>query len=104
MAHQRRDRVRNWKRYFNNKEATIYLGAGFDCNDFAVKFDYIIAQSIVTHCGPDLFHKFIINARNALDDNGVILMSVTQSEEQGRYCLKMVGIIQSVLRIIMNKY
>ena len=64
------------------KKPRFSYGADFDCNGFAVKFDYIIAQSIVTHCGPDLFRKFVINARSALDDNGVILISVTQSEEQ----------------------
>lgn len=56
--------------------------ADFDCNGFGVKFDYIIAQSIVTHCGPDLFRKFVFSARNALADNGLILISVIRSKEQ----------------------
>jgi SAM-dependent methyltransferase len=64
------------------KKPRFSYNADFDCNSFGVKFDYIIAQSIVTHCGPDLFRKFMINARNALDDNGFILISVIQSEEQ----------------------
>jgi SAM-dependent methyltransferase len=54
----------------------------FYCGIFDVKFSYIIAQSIVTHCGPDLFRRFIASAGNALDDNGLILISVVQSAEQ----------------------
>ena len=64
------------------KRPQFSYNADFDCNGFGVKFDYIIAQSIATHCGPDLFHKFIISARNALDDNGLILVSVIHSEER----------------------
>jgi SAM-dependent methyltransferase len=64
------------------KKPRFSHNADFDCNRFGVKFDYIIAQSIVTHCGPDLFQKFIFNARNAIDEEGLILLSVSQSEEQ----------------------
>lgn len=64
------------------KKPQFSYSGDFECNGFGVKFDYIVAQSIVTHCGPDLFRKFLIGARDALDDNGVILISVIQSEEQ----------------------
>jgi hypothetical protein len=64
------------------KKPQFSYGADFYCDGFGVRFDYIIAQSIVTHCGPDLFCKFIINARKALDDNGLMLISVFQSEER----------------------
>jgi SAM-dependent methyltransferase len=63
------------------KKPQFSYNALFECNDFGVKFNYIIAQSIVTHCGPDLFHKFIISARNSLDDDGIILISVIKSDE-----------------------
>jgi hypothetical protein len=51
------------------------------------------SQSIVTHCGPDLFRKFAINARDTLDDDGLILISVTQSEERRPLCPRTVGIM-----------
>jgi hypothetical protein len=54
----------------------------FDCSSFDVKFDYIIAQSIVTHCGPDLFRRFVASARSALDDKGIMLISAVRSAEQ----------------------
>jgi SAM-dependent methyltransferase len=63
------------------KQPQFSYDADFDCNVFNVKFDYIIAQSVITHCGPDLFHKFMINARKALGDDGIILISVIKSEE-----------------------
>jgi SAM-dependent methyltransferase len=64
------------------KKPQFSYGADFNCDAFSVKFDYVIAQSIVTHCGPDLFHKFIISARNALDDDGIILISVIKSDDR----------------------
>jgi SAM-dependent methyltransferase len=63
------------------KQPQFSYNVDFDCNAFNVKFDYIIAQSVVTHCGPDLFYKFIMSARNALDDDGIVLISVIKSEE-----------------------
>ena len=64
------------------KKPQFSYGADFDCNCFGVKFDYIIAQSIMTHCGPDLFRKFMINAGKSLDNDGLILVSVIQTEEK----------------------
>ena len=64
------------------KKPQFSYSADFDCNGFGVKFNYIAAQSIVTHCGPDLFRKFIASARKALDDDELILMSVMLAEEQ----------------------
>jgi hypothetical protein len=64
------------------KKPTFSYNGDFDCGGFGVKFDYIVAQSILTHCGPDLFHRFIINTGNCLSDNGLILLSIFQSQEQ----------------------
>jgi SAM-dependent methyltransferase len=52
----------------------------FDCSSFGVKFDYIIAQSIVTHCGPNLFRKLLRGAREALEYQGLLLLSAIQAE------------------------
>ena len=64
------------------KKPKFSYNIDFDCSGFGVKFDYIIAQSILTHCGPDLFYRFLLNARSVLNDNGLILVSVIQSDEQ----------------------
>jgi SAM-dependent methyltransferase len=64
------------------KEPNFSFSADFDCSAFGVKFDYIIAQSIVTHCGPNLFREIMVSARRALCNNGLILISVAQSDEQ----------------------
>jgi SAM-dependent methyltransferase len=61
------------------KKPRFSYNADFDCSYFGEKFDYIIAQSIVTHCGPDLFGKMIMSARESLDENGIILISTIKS-------------------------
>lgn len=47
----------------------------FNCNVFGEKFDFIIAQSILTHTGPDLLKRFIETSAAALNPNGIILFS-----------------------------
>ena len=64
------------------KKPYFSYNGDFDCGGFGVKFDYIVAQSIMTHCGPDLFCKFITNAGNCLDNKGLILLTIFQSKEQ----------------------
>ena len=64
------------------KKPYFSYNGDFDCDGFGVKFDYIVAQSIATHCGPDLFQRLILSASNCLSDNGIILISIFRSEEQ----------------------
>ena len=52
----------------------------FNCDVFDEKFDYIMAQSIVTHTGPDLFVKFLKTAAATLKRDGIILFSYIHSE------------------------
>lgn len=47
----------------------------FDCGVFGEKFEFIIAQSIVTHCGPDLFQKAMDGFASVLADDGVVALS-----------------------------
>jgi SAM-dependent methyltransferase len=63
------------------KKPNFSYNGDFDCGGFGVKFDYIVAQSIITHCGPDLFRKFVINASNCLAYNGLIFLSILQSKD-----------------------
>ena len=51
----------------------------FDCTVFNRKFDFIMAQSIVTHCAPDLFRKLIGSFALALERDGLALFSYCNS-------------------------
>jgi SAM-dependent methyltransferase len=57
----------------------------FDCSTFGMKFDFIMAQSILTHCGPDLFQRLLESFRGVLADKGLILVSMicTSTDDQG---------------------
>lgn len=53
----------------------------FDCTVFGRKFDFIMAQSIVTHCAPDLFQKLMNSFAEALEADGLALFSYCGSAE-----------------------
>lgn len=48
----------------------------FDCTIFGSQFDFIIAQSILTHTGPDAAEMLLKSAREALSNDGVFLASL----------------------------
>jgi SAM-dependent methyltransferase len=52
---------------------------GFDCTVFGRKFDFIMAQSIVTHCGPNCFRRLIGSMALALEDDGLVMFSYCNS-------------------------
>jgi len=60
--------------YFNHN-------SDFNCDVFEKKFDFIMAQSILTHTGADLTNKFFASASKALVKDGIILFSYIKSEE-----------------------
>jgi SAM-dependent methyltransferase len=47
----------------------------FDCSTFGTTFDFIIAQSVVTHCGPDLVRKLMRSIAAVLEPDGIALFS-----------------------------
>ena len=47
----------------------------FNCNVFDQSFDFVIAQSILTHTGADLFEAFLKSAKASLAPGGVILFT-----------------------------
>ena len=51
----------------------------FDCGVFGRKFDFIIAQSIVTHCGPSLFQRLMNGFAISLEEAGLALFSYCNS-------------------------
>jgi len=54
----------------------------FNCDVFNEKFDFIIAQSIITHTGPDLFKKFLETAAKCLKPNGLVLFTVLHKKHE----------------------
>jgi len=63
-----RDTVGLKKPRFNNN-------ADFDTDVFGEKFDYIVAQSILTHTGPSSVKAFVKSASRALAPGGLLLFS-----------------------------
>lgn len=47
----------------------------YDCTSLQSSFHFIMAQSIVTHCGPDLFRKLMRSFASVLEPEGLILFS-----------------------------
>ncbi|MBC7285047.1 MAG: methyltransferase domain-containing protein [Hoeflea sp.] len=47
----------------------------FDCGVFGEQFDFVIAQSIITHTGPDLLHKMLSTVSGAIAENGIFVFS-----------------------------
>lgn len=47
----------------------------FDCTIFGTNFDFVVAQSIITHTGPDLLARLLRSATDALAPGGMLLFS-----------------------------
>lgn len=53
----------------------------FSCDQWDMPFDFIMAQSIITHTGPDLMERFFASASQTLSDRGLLLLSYTQASD-----------------------
>ena len=53
------------------KRPTFLHHDSFDCKAFGVSFDYIVAQSIFSHCGRDLIAKALAEFAACLGDGGI---------------------------------
>lgn len=51
----------------------------FNCDVFGVPFDFIMAQSIITHSGAEDTERFLASAARALADDGVVMLSYFQN-------------------------
>ena len=60
------------------KRPRFATNGDFDCGVFERRFDFIVAQSIVTHAGPDLATKLLTSAAQALEQNGLLLFNYIQ--------------------------
>jgi len=64
------------------KKPVFSYDDNFDCTVFNKKFDFILAQSIVTHAGPNMARKLFESASMSLKDDGVLLLSYKPGIEQ----------------------
>jgi SAM-dependent methyltransferase len=64
------------------KGARFSHNEDFDCGVFGKKFDFVIAQSIVTHCGPDLFRRLMASVADVLKEDGIFAFSYNRAEGQ----------------------
>lgn len=53
----------------------------FDVSAFGQAFDYIVAQSVATHTGPDMLTQLIKGCSEALDEDGLFLFSYICGDE-----------------------
>jgi len=54
----------------------------YDCGVFGNKFDFIMAQSIVTHTGPGFMTSLFSSVAKNLEDNGLFLFSYTREHDE----------------------
>jgi cyclopropane fatty-acyl-phospholipid synthase-like methyltransferase len=52
----------------------------FDCSAFGVDFDYVLAQSIFSHCGPDLVSRGLAAFQRSLHPDGLAAVTFIHPE------------------------
>jgi SAM-dependent methyltransferase len=52
----------------------------FDCGVFEKKFDFIVAQSIISHTGPDFAKRFFTSVSDTLRKDGILLFTYVKNE------------------------
>jgi SAM-dependent methyltransferase len=60
------------------KQPRFSYNDDFSCRAFGEKFDFIVAQSIITHCGPDLTETLVREVAAALTDSGIFVFSIIE--------------------------
>ena len=70
-----RDAVRLKRPSFSHNE-------DFKFDSFGQRFDFIIAQSIATHCGPDLVAGMLAGAQAVIGDDGLFLFTYRNLENE----------------------
>lgn len=63
------------------KKPRFSYNEDFDCSVFAEPFDFIVAQSIITHTGPDLLDRMLPTVAPALAERGLFLFSYIHGTE-----------------------
>jgi SAM-dependent methyltransferase len=62
------------------KQPSFSFNDDFRCSVFGIKFDYIVAQSILTHCGLDLARRLLGELSGALAPSGIAAFSALEAE------------------------
>jgi SAM-dependent methyltransferase len=62
------------------KEPRFSHNSDFDCTIFDTIFDFVMAQSIATHCGPDLLRTLIASAAAVLTERGLFAFSYCRAD------------------------
>jgi SAM-dependent methyltransferase len=63
------------------KRPTFSHDDSFDCGVFGARFHYIMAQSILTHTGPDLLRTFLASAKDSLEESGLLVFSYIRADD-----------------------
>ena len=53
----------------------------FDCSEFRTTFDFVIAQSIITHAGPDIAMRLLCNFRAVMSPDSMCLFTYRSATE-----------------------
>ena len=61
------------------KRPKFGFNSDFSCDVFGAKFDYVVAQSILTHCGGDVAERLLRSMHGVLEENGKILFTIIKS-------------------------
>ncbi|MFP6640424.1 MAG: class I SAM-dependent methyltransferase [Myxococcota bacterium] len=56
----------------------------FSCREFDVRFDYILAQSIFSHCGADLITRILGEFAESLSEEGIVAATFIHSADRRR--------------------
>jgi SAM-dependent methyltransferase len=56
--------------------------ADFCCDVFDTRFDFVVAQSILTHCGPDIGERLIGEMSKVLAPGGKILFTIFEASDR----------------------
>jgi hypothetical protein len=61
------------------KAPSFAYNEDFRCDSFGRRFDFIVAQSIITHCGPELSRLLLTEMAKALEPSGKIIFSIIEA-------------------------
>ena len=69
---------------FELKKPTFNHNSDFTCDMFGTKFDYILAQSIVSHTGNSLLKSALENFFSVLKDDGLVVATFIHGNEDNK--------------------
>ncbi|MBD3362745.1 hypothetical protein GF362_03430 [Candidatus Dojkabacteria bacterium] len=64
------------------KKPSFSFNKNFNTEVFKIKFDFIIAQSIFSHTGPDLLKKGLSNLYNSITNEGIVALTFVETKDK----------------------